>query len=63
MLLSLVYFVKVIHQREVIEQFAESVQCWETIFVILKQGGCAVQIKIARDQDNIFHFEFCVNKV
>ena len=26
-LLSLVYFVKVVHQREVIENFAESVQC------------------------------------
>ena len=35
-LLSLVYFVKVI---------------------------CALQIKIARDQENIFHLELCVNKV
>ena len=26
-------------------------------FVMLKQEGCA------RDQDNIFHFELCVNKV
>ena len=24
---------------------------------------CALQIKVARDQDNIFHFELCVNKV
>ena len=39
MLLSLVCLVKIIHQREVIENFAESVQCYGTIFVILKQGG------------------------
>ena len=32
--LSLVYFVKVIHQREVIEHFAESAQCQGTNFVI-----------------------------
>ena len=32
-------------------------------FVIQKQGGCSLQIKVARDQDNIFHFELCVNKV
>ena len=32
-------------------------------FVILKQGGCALQIKIARDRENIFHFELCVDKV
>ena len=50
MLLSLVYFVKVIHQREVIENFAENVQCSGTIFVTLKQWGCALQIKVARDQ-------------
>ena len=49
MLLSLIYFVKVIHQREVIDFFARSAQCQGTIFVILKQGGCALQIKIARD--------------
>ena len=42
MLLSLVCFVKEIHQqREVIEIFAESAQCKGTIFAILKQGGCA----------------------
>ena len=35
MLLFLVYFVKVIHYREVIENFAESAQCKETIFVSL----------------------------
>ena len=64
MLLSLVYFVKVIHQRKVIDSyFAEHAQCWGTIFVILQQGGCALQIKVARDQENIFHFELCVNKV
>ena len=34
-LFSLVYFVKVIHQREVIENFAESVQCSGTISVEL----------------------------
>ena len=39
MLLSLVCFVKEIHQqREVIEIFAESAQCKGTIFAILKQG-------------------------
>ena len=43
MLLSLVYFVRVVHQREVIEFLADSVQCKGTIFVILKQGGCALQ--------------------
>ena len=63
MLLSLVYFVKVINQREGTENFAESAQCKGTIFGILKQGGCALQIKVARNQDNIFHFEFCVIKV
>ena len=39
MLLFLVHFVKVIHQRKVIENFAESAQCYGTIFVILKRGG------------------------
>ena len=34
-----------------------------TIFVILKQGGCALQIKVAIDQKNIFDFELCVNIV
>ena len=28
-----------------------------------KTGGCKFQIKVARDQENIFDFEFCVNKV
>ena len=42
MLLSLAYFVKVIYKREVIENFAESVQCKGTIFVIRKQGACAL---------------------
>ena len=62
MLLPLVYFVKVIHQREVIENFTESVQCQATFFVIQKQGGCALQIKVAKYQENIFDFELCVNK-
>ena len=57
MLLSLVYFVKVINQRGVVEHFPESSQCEGTILVMLNQ------IKVARDQDNIFHFELCVNKV
>ena len=52
-LFSLVYIVKVIHQRGVIENFAESVQCSGTIFVILKQWNCALQIKVARDQEDI----------
>ena len=26
-------------------------------FVMLKQEGCAVEVKVARDQDNIFLFE------
>ena len=30
---------------------------------MLKQEGCALQIKVARDQDNIFLFELCVNEV
>ena len=30
---------------------------------ILKQGGCALQIKVARDQENIFHFELYVNYI
>ena len=28
-----------------------------------KTGGCALQIKVATDQENIFHFELSVNKV
>ena len=32
-------------------------------FCYAKQEGCALQIKVARDQENIFHFELCVNKV
>ena len=39
MLLLLVYFVKVINQREVNQNFAESVYCWGTIFVVIKQWG------------------------
>ena len=35
----------------------------EDIFVILKQGVCALPIKISRDRENIFHLELCVNKV
>ena len=27
------------------------------------RGDCALQIKVARDQESIFHFELCVNKV
>ena len=61
MLLFLVYFVKVTNQREVLENFAESAQCEGTIFVMLKQECCALQIKVARDQDNIFLFGLCVN--
>ena len=30
---------------------------------ILKQGGCALQIKVDRDQENIFHFELYVNNI
>ena len=26
-------------------------------------GGCALQIKVARDQENIFHFELYLNNV
>ena len=26
-----------------------------------KTGGCALQIKVARDLENIFHFELYVN--
>ena len=63
MLLSLIYFVKVIHQREVIEFFAESAHCKGTIFVILKQRGCSLQVKVVRDQENIFRLELCVHKV
>ena len=32
-------------------------------FVILKQGGCALQIKVARNRENIFHFELNVNNI
>ena len=56
MLLSSVYFVKVIHQREVIGNFTESAHCKGTIVAILKQRGCALQIKVARDQDFCFQF-------
>ena len=62
MLLFLVYFVKVINNRDVIENFVESAQLG-TIFVILKREGCALQIKVATDQENIFHFDLRANKV
>ena len=57
-LLSLVYFVKGIHQREFKSlKFSQKERKFWTIFVILKQGGCALQIKVAyRDQENIFSF-------
>ena len=55
-LLSLVYFVKVIHQREVIENFAESVQCKGTIF-FLKQGGVHFKSKLLEIK-TIFIFNF-----
>ena len=41
MLLSLVYFVKVNYQREVIENFAEKEQCYP------KTGVVPLQIKVA----------------
>ena len=63
MLLFLVYFVKIINQREVMEHFAESAPCKGTIFIMLKQEGCTLQIKVARGQDNVFLFELCINKV
>ena len=62
MLLSLVYFVKVIHGREVIEN-SQKCTIFGDYFCYSKTGGCALQIKIARDKENIFHFELCVNKV
>ena len=49
MLLSVVYFVKLIHCREVIENFAERCTLLGNYFVILKQGGCTLKIKITRD--------------
>ena len=41
----------------------------DNFFVNLKQGGggggggCALQFKVAMDQENIFNFLLCVNKV
>ena len=32
-------------------------------FRYLKTGGCALQIKVARDRENIFHFELYVNNI
>ena len=65
MLLALVYFVKVINRREIkllkILQKVRNVR--GLFFVMLKQEGCVLQIKVARDQENIFHFELCVDKV
>ena len=34
-----------------------------TIFANLQQGGCALQIKVAIDKENIFHFGLGVNTV
>ena len=62
MLLSPEYFA-IIFIKWKIEEFAESRQCKGTGFVILKQGGCALQIKVAGDQEHIFHFELHLNKV
>ena len=28
-----------------------------------KTGGCALQIEVARDQENIFNFELCANMI
>ena len=62
-LLSLVYFVKVIHQREVIGILQKVRNVRGLFLFFLKQGNCALHIKAARDQENTFHFELCVNKV
>ena len=32
-------------------------------FVILKQGGCALQVKVARDREDVFLFELYVNNI
>ena len=32
------------------------------LFCYPTTGGCALQIKVARDQENILHFELCVKK-
>ena len=45
-------------------KFLQKVSNVGDFFVIPKQGSvCALQIKVARDQENVFHFELCVNKV
>ena len=61
MLHSLVYLVEVFHQREILENL-QKVRNVRRLFCYPKTGGCALQFKAARDQENIFHFEFCVNK-
>ena len=33
------------------------------VFIILKQGGCAFQIKVARNRENIFYFELDVSNI
>ena len=66
MLLSPVYFVKVIYFWEVIDFFLlKARDASGLFFVILKQGTCsfALKIKFAKDQENSFHFHICVNKV
>ena len=35
----------------------------EDYFCYPKTGGLLISTKVARDQENIFHFELCVNKV
>ena len=44
---------------------SDNVCCYATIMhqSFAKQEGCVLQIKVARDQENIFHFELCVDKV
>ena len=32
-------------------------------FLYSKTGGCVLQIKVARDRKNIFHFELYVNNI
>ena len=32
-------------------------------FGYLKTRGCALQIKVARDRENIFYFDFYVNNI
>ena len=62
MLLSLVYFVKVFHQREVIE-ILQKVRKVRGLFCYPKAEVLCTSNQVARDQENIFHFELCVNQV